>query len=53
MAALRSARISRLQGAKAAIKQLMPDLYTIMKSEDSKEGLMSFLERREARYTGR
>ncbi len=53
MAALRSARISRVESAKQALERLMPDLYPIMKSEDAKEGLMSFIERREARYRGR
>lgn len=52
MAALKSARISRVQGTKAALGRLMPDLYPIMASEDAKEGLISFLERREARYRG-
>ncbi len=53
MAALRSARISRVDGARAAIEQLMPDLLPIMKSEDAMEGVMSFMQRREANFKGK
>lgn len=53
MAALKSARMARVQGTKAALERLMPDLYPVMKSGDAEEGLMSFIERREARYKGR
>jgi enoyl-CoA hydratase/carnithine racemase len=53
MAALRSARISRVDGARAAFARLLPDLLPIMKSEDAMEGVMSFLERREANFKGK
>ena len=53
MAALKSARIARVESTKLALERLMPDLYPLMKSEDAKEGVMSFIERREARYKGR
>lgn len=52
-AALRSARISRIQGTKKAIESLVPDLKPIMSSEDARKGIMSFLERREANFKGK
>ncbi len=52
MATLRSARIARTKGDQAAIERLLPDLLPLMGSEDVKEGLTSFMERREARFKG-
>jgi len=52
-AALRSARISRVEGAKAALARLIPDLMPIAKSEDAVEGVMSFMQRREANFKGK
>jgi enoyl-CoA hydratase len=52
-ASLRSARIARIQGDKAALARLLPDLIPIMQSDDAKEGVQAFIERREARFTGR
>ncbi len=52
-AALKSARITNIQGTKAAFERLIPDLIPIMKSEDAMEGVMSFLERREAKFKGK
>ena len=40
------------KGDKAAIERLLPDLIPIMKSEDFKEGIQSFIERREADFKG-
>ena len=51
-ATLRSARLTRLRGEQAAVARLLPDLMPIMESEDVKEGLASFLERREASFKG-
>lgn len=53
MAALRSARIAQVEGANAAFARLIPDLMPIMGSEDAMEGMMSFIERREANFKGR
>lgn len=52
-ASLRSARIARVEGDKAALVRLLPDLMPIMTSEDAQEGVKAFIERREARFTGR
>ncbi|HRX21089.1 MAG TPA: enoyl-CoA hydratase-related protein, partial [Syntrophomonadaceae bacterium] len=51
-AALKSARIARIQGAKAAIERFLPDLMPIMKSQDAAEGVQAFIERREANFKG-
>jgi enoyl-CoA hydratase/carnithine racemase len=52
-AVIRSGRISLRQGELEASKQLLPDLKPILASEDANEGVMSFLERREAKFTGK
>jgi enoyl-CoA hydratase len=52
-ATLASARLTRSQGEETALARLLPDLVPIMSSEDVKEGLQSFLERRQAKFTGR
>jgi len=51
-ATLASATLTRTQGEKAAIARLLPDLMPIMESEDIKEGIQSFIERREATFKG-
>lgn len=51
-ATLKSGRIANSQGDQAAIERLLPDLMPIMKSEDFKEGIQSFLERRKADFKG-
>ena len=51
-ATLTSARIARSQGEKSAIARLLPDLIPLMESEDFKEGIQSFIERREAKFKG-
>lgn len=52
-ASLRSARLARIYGDKAALARLLPDLMPIMQSEDVKEGVQAFIERRNARFQGR
>jgi enoyl-CoA hydratase len=52
-ASLASARQARIEGDRVAMARLFPDVIPVMKSEDAKEGVRSFLERREARFTGR
>lgn len=52
-ASLRSSRLSLELDIQRAIERLMPDLAVIMKSEDVREGVQSFVERREANYKGR
>jgi enoyl-CoA hydratase len=53
MAALQSARIAAVEGPRAAFARLLPDLMPVMRSEDALEGVMSFIERREANFKGR
>ena len=54
-ATLANARIARAKGpaAAAAIEHLTKELPGILASEDAREGLMSFVERREAVFQGR
>jgi len=51
-ATLASARLARSQGEYPAIARLLPDLVPITQSEDFKEGVQSFIERREAKFKG-
>ncbi|HSG33457.1 MAG TPA: crotonase/enoyl-CoA hydratase family protein [Sphingomonadaceae bacterium] len=50
---LASSRLARLKGHDAAKQALFPSLRPVMASEDVKEGIRSFLERREAVFTGK
>ena len=50
---IRSARIWREQGEAACVAELVPCLQRMLASEDAKEGLAAFSERREARFIGR
>jgi enoyl-CoA hydratase len=52
-ATLRSARIARDQGAAEATTRLRPDMAALLKSDDAREGIASFVERRAARFSGR
>ncbi|MNN76910.1 Carnitinyl-CoA dehydratase [compost metagenome] len=51
-ATLGSARLSISHGEQIAINRLIPDLLPILGSDDFKEGVNSFLERRSASFTG-
>jgi enoyl-CoA hydratase/carnithine racemase len=50
---LASAHRARLEGEAAAFARLEPDMADLFETEDGREGLQSFIERREARFTGR
>jgi enoyl-CoA hydratase len=52
-ATLKSARLARTQGEPTAVARLLPDLQPLMGSEDVREGLQSFMERRPARFAGK
>jgi enoyl-CoA hydratase len=52
-ATLESAHRARLEGEEAAFARLEPDMIRLFESEDGREGLASFVERREARFIGR
>jgi enoyl-CoA hydratase/carnithine racemase len=52
-ATLDSARIGQHQGEAAAIKALPGQLPAILTSDDAREGVQSFIERRVARFTGK
>ena len=52
-ASLLSARLARSEGARKAISRLLPDLLPIMNSEDAREGVLSFIERRQAQFKGK
>lgn len=51
-ATLRSARLTVSDGPAAAAAALYPQLLELLASDDAREGLQSFLERRAARFTG-
>lgn len=51
-ATLASARLAITDDREAAAR-LLPDLQPILRSDDAREGVQSFLERRPARFTGR
>jgi hypothetical protein len=51
-ATLASARLAITDGELEAARRLAPDLQPILRSDDAREGVQSFVERREARFTG-
>ena len=46
-------RLALAEGPAAAARGLVPELQKLMASDDAREGLASFLERRQGRFTGR
>lgn len=52
-ASLLAARHAVEHGQRAAIAQLLPDLRALLDSDDAREGLSAFRERREGRFSGR
>src|SRR5947208_13975681 len=52
-ATLASAHRARLEGEAAAFGRLEADVVRLFDTEDGREGMLSFIERREARFTGR
>ena len=52
-ATLASSRLEHLAGEEQAARRLLPDLAPLLDSEDVKEGIASFVERRQARFTGK
>lgn len=50
---LTAARRAERDGERIAAEQLLPDMLTLLDSEDGAEGVASFVERRPARFTGR
>jgi enoyl-CoA hydratase/carnithine racemase len=52
-ATLRSSRQARSKAENEAMQTLLPELLKLMVTEDVHEGLMSFVERREANFKGR
>ena len=52
-ATLASAHRARREGEAAAFARLDADMAELFESEDGREGLLSFVERREARFAGR
>lgn len=52
-ATLRSARKMQSEGFEAARRHLQPQILELFQSEDAREGVQSFLERREGNFKGR
>jgi enoyl-CoA hydratase/carnithine racemase len=52
-ATIASARVANREGPEAAAKELVKQAQGLMGSDDAREGLMSFIERREARFSGK
>ncbi|MBQ0832301.1 enoyl-CoA hydratase-related protein [Marinobacter sp.] len=50
---LKSSKTAVSEGQEAAKQRLFPDLQPVMASEDVKEGIQSFLERRNAVFKGK
>ena len=51
-ATIKSARKLQVEGFKAAAEHLKPQILELFETADAKEGVQSFLERRDAKFTG-
>jgi len=52
-ASLASSRLARREGPRTALEALMPSLPTMMATEDMREAVLAFTQRRQAVFTGR
>ncbi len=52
-ATLQSAQLALNEGEEAAADRLTPDMVALLQTSDGTEGMMSFIERRPAKFTGR
>jgi enoyl-CoA hydratase len=52
-ATMLSARRAVIEGESAAAERLRQDVVELLESEDAREGMQSFLERRPAKFVGR
>ena len=52
-ATLAAARLAQDAGPQTAMEQLLPQLLVLLKTDDAREGLMSFVERRAAQFQGK
>ena len=52
-ATLRSARSRLEKGFEGAAQELVPQILSLMQTDDAREGMMSFLERRTAKFEGK
>lgn len=51
-ASLRSSKLSRVKSQQQALAHVADEMPKVMKSQDAQEGILSFLERRAAKFTG-
>lgn len=52
-ATLASAHLARERGEAAAVEGLRPEVTALLATADAAEGVQSFIERRQARFSGR
>jgi enoyl-CoA hydratase/carnithine racemase len=52
-ATIRSARKAQTEGFPAAVEHLTPQILELFRSEDAREGVQSFLERRDGNFSGK